>query len=219
MGSGYGALPQIGWEAKAMTRADFIARFPHASEMTIYLNFRDVTTLPVSAPMSKTMSKTMSKPAPITHGQDISEKAHRKPSKRVLLPRTRNAGTMTEGAYWGALRSLLRQFSLRRWKPRNLALAAAKIPFNGPNNQRFAYRCCACAGAFKRDAVEVDHVESCGSLTSHADLGPFVARLLAEDPRAWRVMCKPCHLSRTNAAALASRSNTQTDSPQSALRL
>lgn len=174
-----------------MTRAEFTARFPHASEMTIRLNCSDATTRAVSAPTPASQMPANAKERP-------ARKPARKPSKRVLLPRTRNAGTMTEGAYWGALRSLLRQFSLRRWKPRNLALNAAKIPFNGPNNQRFAYRCCACGGAFKRDAVDVDHVESCGTLKSHEDLGPFVARLLAEDPKAWRVMCKPCHQIRTN---------------------
>jgi hypothetical protein len=176
-----------------MTRAEFTARFPHASEMTIRLNCDDVAPRLVSSP-------TPVLQMPANAAQQPASKPARKPSKRVLLPRTRNAGTMTEGAYWGALRSMLRQFSLRRWKPRNLALAAAKISFNGPNNQRFAYRCCACGGAFKRDEVEVDHVESCGTLKSHEDLGPFVARLLAEDPKAWRVMCAPCHLARTNEA-------------------
>lgn len=167
-----------------MTRSEFLERFPNASEACIRAN----VSLPSPAPQMP--AKAKEQPAP---------KPARKPSKRVLLPRTRNAGTMTEGAYWGALRSMLRQFSLRRWKPRSLALAAAKIPFNGPNGQRFAWRCCVCAGAFKRDEVDVDHVESCGKLGTHEDLGPFVARLLAEDPQAWRVMCRPCHQARTNA--------------------
>ena len=172
-----------------ISRQEFIQRFPNASEITIRLNCSDAVTRAVSSPI----------PAPQMPAKAKEQRAARKPSKRVLLPRTRNAGTMTEGAYWGALRSMLRQFSLRRWKPRALALSAAKIPFNGPGNQRFAWRCCACAGAFKRDEVDVDHVESCGKLGAHEDLGPFVARLLAEDPKAWRVMCKPCHLARTNA--------------------
>jgi hypothetical protein len=176
-----------------MNRETFLARFPHASEITIRLNCDEEKPRPVSAP-------TPARQMPANAAQQPASKTARKPSKRVLLPRTRNAGTMTEGAYWGALRSMLRQFSLRRWKPRNLALAAAKVPFNGPNNQRFAYRCCACRGAFRRDEVEVDHVEECGTLQSHEDLGPFVARLLAEDPQAWRVMCAPCHLARTNQA-------------------
>ena len=172
-----------------MTRDEFTTRFPNASEMTIRLNCSDAISRCDSSPAPR--NKTSVKPQ--------ERRPERKPSKRVLLPRTRNAGTMTEGAYWGALRSMLRQFSLRQWKPRSLALAAAKIPFNGAGNQRFAWRCCACAGAFKRDEVDVDHVESCGKLGAHEDLGPFVARLLAEDPKAWRVMCKPCHQARTNA--------------------
>jgi hypothetical protein len=186
-----------------VTRDEFTTRFPNASEITIRLNCSDAISRGDSSPTPR--NETPVKPK--------ERRPERKPSKRVLLPRTRNAGTMTEGAYWGALRSLLRGFSLRRWKPRSLALAAAKVPFNGPNNQRFAYRCCVCLGAFKREAVDVDHVESCGKLGAHEEIGPFVARLLAEDSKAWRVMCKPCHQARTNAERNAASPSVLSNAP------
>jgi len=113
-------------------------------------------------------------------------------AKRVLKPRTRNAGTMTEAGFWGWVRSQLRQMSLR-WKPRSLAIKQASRPYVGPNKRRrVEVQCAGCGGWFARDEVEADHTDPCGSLRHWDDVGPFMRRLLCEVEEL-RVLCGPCH--------------------------
>lgn len=117
-------------------------------------------------------------------------------AKKPKVEKTRNAGTMSESAYWGMIRSCLRNKS-RWWKPRQLALQQAKQHYNGPNpRQKFEYHCCMCNGYFSQKEVEVDHVVPAGSLRCAEDLAGFVERLFAEE--GWRVVCKPCHQKITN---------------------
>lgn len=106
------------------------------------------------------------------------------------IPRTRNGGRWTEAQYWGRLRSALRQ-TFRWWEPGKQAMAAAKV------GKR--YRCAACDGLFLRKQVQIDHIVPCGSLRCLADVGPFLARLTPEDPRAYQVLCESCHQRKTNA--------------------
>ena len=105
--------------------------------------------------------------------------------------KTRNAGTMTESAFWSMIRSTLRRRSMF-WKPIHAAKNAAKRDYHGPNTrQKFEYQCNKCQEWFKGDEVEVDHIDDVGSLTCATDLSGFVERLFAED--GYELLCKPCH--------------------------
>ena len=67
--------------------------------------------------------------------------------KRIIkskTPKVRNAGTMTESAFWGFIRSSLRQKS-RWWKPIAQCKAKAKRTYKGPlKRQKFEYQCKEC---------------------------------------------------------------------------
>lgn len=122
---------------------------------------------------------------------------------RELKVRTRNAGTMTEAAMFGWIRSILRRSSLR-WKPIYEALNDAKYVANPGDISKwggrikYLYHCASCQLGFPRKAVEVDHVTPCGSIQSFADIGPFVERMLCEK-EGLRILCKACHQRITNA--------------------
>ena len=66
----------------------------------------------------------------------------KKPVKKTSrVPKTRNAGTMTESAFWSFIRSALRQKS-RWWKPITECKMKARRPYKGPNKrQKFEYQC------------------------------------------------------------------------------
>jgi 5-methylcytosine-specific restriction endonuclease McrA len=118
----------------------------------------------------------------------------RKQAKRGRVERTRNGGTWTEAKYWGMMRSGLRRM-FRYWKPAQDALRAAKFPWPGPRGRKHGYRCAACAGKFKRDDVQVDHVVPCGRLKCLEDLPGFVARMTVEG--GFQILCRKCHTKKT----------------------
>lgn len=165
-----------------MTRSDFLARFPHATEAVIRANCPDAWSLPSPA---------------------VPAKAPRVPVKRKSrVPLTRNMGTWSEDRYWQAIRSCLRRLSIY-WKPKKAAELAARVPFHGPRGQKWAYLCADCRRLFPRRRVHVDHVIPAGALTSYEHVGPFLERLLAEDVHAYAVRCKACHQTKTNAERAA----------------
>lgn len=112
--------------------------------------------------------------------------------KTDRVARTRADGEWTEAAFWGFVRSHLRQMS-KRWPPRRNALTAARRPHTGPNaRQKWEHVCDICGGAYKATEVAVDHIVPCGQLSGFDDIGPFVERLLV-DSSGFRVLCKECH--------------------------
>ena len=116
-----------------------------------------------------------------------------KRKKRVSkVIKTRNAGTMTDAAFFSFIRSKLRQAS-RFWKPILACKQHAKRPYNGPNKrQRFEYQCNKCKEWFPDKQVAVDHTIPCGSLNSFSDLPGFVERLFVEED-GLKVLCNKCH--------------------------
>lgn len=123
--------------------------------------------------------------------------AKAKKPKKEKVPRTRNAGTMTESAFWSWIRSALRQKS-RWWKPIQNTKKAARRPYKGANKrQKFEYQCEMCEDWFPDKNVEVDHIVPAGSLKSSDDLKGFVERLFCE-AEGLRVLCKDCHYQITN---------------------
>jgi len=114
------------------------------------------------------------------------------------VPRTRAGGEWTEAAFYGFLRSGLRQMS-RRWPPvARLAMRAARRKYEGPNKrQKWEYLCAECGHWFMGKECHVDHIVPCGSLKSIDDVSGFVERLFCE-PEGLRVLCEQCHEQRTN---------------------
>jgi 5-methylcytosine-specific restriction endonuclease McrA len=113
-------------------------------------------------------------------------------AKKPKTEKTRNAGTMTESAFWSFIRSGLRQKS-RWWKPITQCKLNAKRPYKGPNKrQKFEYQCNSCKKWFAEKNINVDHIEPAGSLNCADDLAGFVERLFCEVDNL-QVLCSGCH--------------------------
>jgi 5-methylcytosine-specific restriction endonuclease McrA len=112
--------------------------------------------------------------------------------KKTATPKTRNAGTMTESAFWSFIRSALRQKS-RWWKPIAQAKQKAKRAYKGPlKRQKFEYQCNQCKEWFPDKKINVDHIIPAGSLNCANDLPGFVDRLFCEVNNL-QVLCSECH--------------------------
>lgn len=104
----------------------------------------------------------------------------------------RAGGTWTEARYWAFIRSALRR-AWAKYPVRFQVLQKARRPYTGEDKRtKWEYNCAKCNGWFKSKEVEVDHVESAGSLKSYEDLGGFCKRLFCEEDNL-RVLCKSCH--------------------------
>lgn len=112
--------------------------------------------------------------------------------KRLKVIKTRNAGTMTESAFWSFIRSGLRQKS-RWWKPITECKLKAKRAYKGTNKrQKFEYQCASCKNWFPEKQINVDHIKPAGSLNCAQDLPGFVERLFCEIDNL-QVLCEKCH--------------------------
>lgn len=115
----------------------------------------------------------------------------RKPRKSIV-PKTRNAGTMTEAAFWSFIRSALRQKS-RWWKPITQCKQKARRLYKGSNKrQKFEYQCRNCMEWYPEKQINVDHIIPAGTLRSALDLPGFVERLFCEGDNL-QVLCSTCH--------------------------
>lgn len=113
-------------------------------------------------------------------------------SSKPKVARPRNAGTMTESAFWSFIRSGLRQKS-RFWKPITECKMEARRPYKGPNKrQKYEYLCNSCKKWFQEKKINVDHICPAGSLNCAQDLPGFVERLFCEKEHL-QVLCESCH--------------------------
>jgi 5-methylcytosine-specific restriction endonuclease McrA len=118
----------------------------------------------------------------------------KKPKPRVA--KTRNAGTMSESAFWSFIRSGLRQKS-RWWKPITQCKLNAKRVYKGPlKRQKFEYQCNICNQWFPEKHINIDHICPAGSLNCAQDLPGFVERLFCE-VEGLQVLCQNCHDKKT----------------------
>ena len=125
----------------------------------------------------------------------MAKKKIAKPKKNAA-PKTRNAGTMTEAAFWSFIRSALRQKS-RWWKPIAQAKQKAKRTYKGPlKRQKFEYQCAECLNWFPDKKINIDHIIPAGSLRNAQDLPGFVERLFVE-VEGLQVLCSTCHDKKT----------------------
>jgi 5-methylcytosine-specific restriction endonuclease McrA len=118
-----------------------------------------------------------------------------KRKKAVAKPKTlktRNAGTMTESAFWSFIRSGLRQKS-RFWKPITQCKMSNRRTYKGPlKRQKFEYQCAECSQWFPEKKINVDHIIPAGSLRCANDLPGFVERLFCEIDNL-QILCSTCH--------------------------
>jgi 5-methylcytosine-specific restriction endonuclease McrA len=113
-------------------------------------------------------------------------------ARKPRVVKTRNAGTMTESAFWSFIRSALRQKS-RWWKPITQTKMNARRAYKGPNKrQKFEYQCAHCTKWFPEKKINVDHICPAGSLNCAQDLPGFVERLFCESDNL-QVLCESCH--------------------------
>jgi 5-methylcytosine-specific restriction endonuclease McrA len=120
----------------------------------------------------------------------------KKAARKNAAPKTRNAGTMTDSAFWGFIRSSLRQKS-RWWKPIGQAKEAAKRKYKGPNKrQKWEYLCNVCNKYYPNTEINVDHIIPAGTLRNAQDLPGFVERLFCEINNL-QVLCNVCHNKKT----------------------
>ena len=114
-----------------------------------------------------------------------------------MVEKTRSNGTMSEAAFWGMIRSALRQRS-RFWKPIQIARFRARRKYNGINKrQKFEYKCARCGCWFADKEVEVHHIKPVGTLRCKDDLPNFVENLFCEADELM-VVCSQCHTIITN---------------------
>ena len=108
--------------------------------------------------------------------------------KEIIKPR--NAGTLTESAYFSKIRSTLRN-GFRWWLPMQQALKNASRKSQSSNKRlKFEYKCAHCNQWFARKDVEIDHCTPVGSLKTWEDIVPFIQRLTPEDINAYQILCK-----------------------------
>ena len=116
--------------------------------------------------------------------------------RKPRIPRTRNAGTMTDSQFWAMIRSALRQKS-RWWKPAESVRMKARRPYKGVNKrQKFEYQCNSCKKWFSAKNTQVDHIVPAGRLASFDDLPGFVRRLFVEE-EGLQLLCNSCHDKKT----------------------
>ena len=108
----------------------------------------------------------------------------------------RNAGTLTESAYWSSVRSGLRRH-FRYWKPMMEAKMKARRKNESENTRlKWEFQCKQCSDWFPDKQVEIDHIVPVGSLKCADDLAGFLERLTPED--GFQVLCVSCHREKTN---------------------
>ena len=117
-------------------------------------------------------------------------------AKRVLVPKTRCDGTMSEAMFWSFIRSALRQKS-RWWKPISVCKMNARRLYKGDNKrQKYEYQCRKCKTWHAEKNINVDHITPAGSLNTSQDLPQFVERLFCEQDNL-QVLCTACHDKKT----------------------
>ncbi len=119
----------------------------------------------------------------------------------------------TQAKFFGFLRSGLRE-KFNRWPPKyeviKEAAKAEQLLDEDGEPVRFktgkkagqlktvkTYLCVQCGERFRQKEVQVDHKTPAGTLKSFNDLGSFAQNLFVGTDKL-QVMCKPCHLVKTN---------------------
>lgn len=120
---------------------------------------------------------------------------------KARVPKTRASGTMSEAAYRGFIRSLLRKGSMR-WRPKSEVKKKARHPVKLPGKTArpvFHCTCASCGKLVPETESAVDHinpiVDPAVGFTTWDD---FIHNLYCEE-EGLQVLCNPCHHEKTQA--------------------
>ena len=115
-----------------------------------------------------------------------------KKKTRILKAKPFADATMTNSAFFGMIRSALRNKS-RWYYPVKVCKERNRIPYTGTNKRRkWSYRCESCKKLYDATEVEVHHKVECGILSSFDDLSGFVSRLFCNSSDLI-LLCDDCH--------------------------
>ena len=113
-------------------------------------------------------------------------------SKKKLKEKPFCNGTMTNTAFFGMIRSILRKRTMF-WKPITECKNKQRFKYIGPNKLRkWSYSCEICKNEFDSKGVAVHHKIPAGALNSFEDLPGFVKRLFC-DSADLVLLCHKCH--------------------------
>lgn len=119
--------------------------------------------------------------------------------KRV--PKTRASGTMTEAAYRGFIRSLLRKGTMK-WRPKNEVKKEARHHEKLPGKtSRLVFHsvCASCGGLFPETETVVDHIKPVvDPEVGFEGWDRFIETLFCEKDNL-QVLCKGCHDEKTTS--------------------
>lgn len=104
----------------------------------------------------------------------------------------------TQARYFSFLRSALRR-AWTKYPNKYKCLNAAKRRKTGAKGkQKYEYECAECGEFYAGKNVQVDHIDSAGTLRDFSDLPAFVSRLFCS-LEGLQVLCFKCHQIKTNA--------------------
>lgn len=153
-----------------------------------------------NSPYLYIMARKKASPVKKKARNDLSTKKRRaikRKSKKIVVPKTRNANTMTEAQFFQKIRHALRN-AFRWWVPMQRALQKAGRPSQSANKRlKTEYQCAICKGWFPRTQVQIDHIHPCGSLNNYEDIPQFIKNLTPESVDSFQVLCKPDHKAKT----------------------
>ena len=120
---------------------------------------------------------------------------------RVLVPKTRASGTMSEAAYRGFIRSMLRKGSMR-WRPKNEVKKAARhhVKLAGHTARLvFHVKCAECNNLVPETDSAVDHINPIvDPAIGFESWDKFIENLYCEE-EGLQVLCTTCHHKKTQA--------------------
>jgi 5-methylcytosine-specific restriction endonuclease McrA len=87
-----------------------------------------------------------------------------------------------------------------RWPSRFRALANAKIGRN-------EYLCKECGTINPKKQIQLDHIEPCVPVTGWDGFDGFIDRMFTDTEAGFQVLCKSCHLEKSQAEAAQRKTN------------
>jgi len=109
----------------------------------------------------------------------------------------------TTARYYTFIRSNIRKMQMK-WQPMQEAkLEGRRLkPANVPGRHKFEHQCSKCKSWVPEKLLHMDHKIPTGSIKCHADIGPFIERMLV-GKKGWQKLCITCHQEKTNQERIA----------------
>lgn len=104
----------------------------------------------------------------------------------------------TSARYFSFIRSALRRAWSKYPNKFKVLNAAKRRKLHAKGKQKYEYECASCREFYANKNVQVDHIQSAGTLRDYSDLPSFVSRLFC-GVEGLQVLCFKCHTDKTNA--------------------